>query len=45
MWFVTNDDGDLIGHDMTETEAKLLADSMRQEEPNAGWEALNDDEE
>ena len=25
-WFVANDNGDIIGHDMSETSAKLLAD-------------------
>ena len=28
-WFVANDNGDIIGHDMSETEAKLLASEMK----------------
>lgn len=28
-WFVANDNGDIIGHDMSETAAKLLASEMK----------------
>ena len=43
-WFVANDDGDIIGHDMGESEAKNLAAEMQEKEPSAEWEALNSDE-
>ena len=43
-WFVANDNGDIIGHDMSETSSKLLASEMQAKEPEAGWEAMNDDE-
>ena len=43
-WFVANDNGEVIGHDLSETKAKLLASEMQAKEPDAGWEALNDDE-
>ena len=44
-WFVANDNGDIIGHDMSETAAKLLASEMQAKEPEAGWEAMNGDNE
>lgn len=44
-WFVANDDGDVIGHDMSEAKAKALAAEMQEKEPEAGWEALNGDDE
>ena len=44
-WFAANDNGDIIGHDMTETAAKLLAAEMQAKEPEAGWEAMNCDDE
>lgn len=44
-WFVANDNGDIIGHDMSETAAKLLASEMQTKEPEAGWEALYGDDE
>ena len=44
-WFVANDNGDIIGHDMSETSAKLLASEMQTKEPEAGWEAMNGDDE
>ena len=44
-WFVANDNGDIIGHDMSETSAKLLASEMQAKEPEAGWEALCGDDE
>ena len=40
-WFVANDNGDIIGHDMGEAKAKALAAEMQEEEPDAGWEAMN----
>lgn len=40
-WFVANDNGDVIGHDMEESKAKVLAEEMNEQEPDAGWEALN----
>ena len=39
-WFVANDKGDIIGHDMTEVKAKALAEEMKEKEPEEGWEAL-----
>ena len=44
-WFVANDDGDIIGHDMCEAKAKALAAEMQEKEPDAGWEAMNGDDE
>lgn len=44
-WFVANDDGELIGHDMSEIAAKSLASEMQEKEPDAGWEALCGDDE
>jgi len=41
-WFVANDNGDIIGHDMEEAKAKALAEEMNEKEPDAGWEALNE---
>ena len=40
-----NDDGDIIGHDMGEAKAKALAKEMQEKEPDAGWEAMNGDDE
>ena len=40
-WFVANDNGDVIGHDMEEVKARTLAEEMNEKEPDAGWEALN----
>jgi hypothetical protein len=40
-WFVTNYNGELIGHDMSETAAKMLASQMQDEEPDQEWEAMN----
>lgn len=42
-WFVANDNGDIIGHDMGEAKAKALAAEMQEQEPDAGWEAMNGD--
>lgn len=44
-WFVANDNGDIVGHDMSEMKAKDLASQLQEKEPNEGWEALNSDEE
>lgn len=44
-WFVANDNGELIGHDMGEAKAKALAEEMQEKEPDAGWEAMNGDDE
>ncbi len=43
-WFVANDEGEIIGHDMSEAKAKALAEEMQEKEPDAGWEALSGDE-
>ena len=43
--FVANDDGDIIGHDMYEANTKALAAEMQEKEPDAGWEAMNGDDE
>ena len=40
-WFVANDNGDVIGHDMSKAEAEALASRLQSEEPEANWEALN----
>ena len=40
-WFVANDDGELIGHDMSEVAARALAAEMQDKEPDANWEAMN----
>ena len=40
-WFVANDNADVIGHDMEEAKAKALAAEMQEQEPEAGWEALD----
>ena len=40
-WFVANDDGDIIGHDMTQKEAEILAQEMQEKDPASNWEALN----
>ena len=42
-WFVANDNGDIIGHDMGEAKAKALEAEMQEKEPDAGWEAMNGD--
>lgn len=44
-WFVANDNGEIIAHDLDEAKAKAIAEEMREKEPNAGWEALNGDDE
>lgn len=44
-WFVANNNGELVGHDLSETHAKILAEEMAAKEPNAGWEAMCGDEE
>lgn len=43
-WFVANDNGDVAGHDMDEAKAKDLASQLNEKEPEAGWEALNPEE-
>lgn len=43
-WFVANDNGDLIGHDMCKADAITLAEEMQEKEPDAGWEAMEDDD-
>lgn len=35
-WFVVNDEGEIIGHDMSEAKAKALAEEMQEREPDAG---------
>lgn len=40
-WFVADDNGNIIGHDMEEAKAKALAAEMQEQEPSAGWEAMN----
>ena len=44
-WFVANDNGELIGPAMCEAKAKALAAEMQEKEPDAGWEAMNGDDE
>ena len=40
-WFVANDNGDIIGHDLSKVHAMALALTMIYEEPDAGWEAFD----
>jgi hypothetical protein len=40
-WNVVNDNGDVTGHDLSRIKAQFLAAEMRDEEPDAGWEAVN----
>ena len=40
-WFVANDNGDIIAHDMGEAKAKALAAEMQEKELDASWEAMN----
>ena len=40
-WFVENDNGDIIGHDMGEAKAKALVAEMQEKELDASWEAMN----
>jgi hypothetical protein len=42
-WFVANDKGELIAHDISESIAKTVASDMQEKEPDAGWEALKND--
>ena len=39
-WCVANYKGEIIGHDMSESKAKLLAEEMHEKEPDMEWEAL-----
>lgn len=39
-YFVANDNGDIIAHDIDKTKAEIIASEMAEKEPNAGWEAL-----
>lgn len=41
-WCVVNDDGDLAGYKMSKIHAEILANQLQEKEPNAGWEALED---
>lgn len=43
-WFVANDDGDLVAHDVSESTAKSVASDMQDKEPDAGWEALENND-
>ena len=45
IYFVANDDGDIIGHDMCEAKAKALAAEMQEKEPDASREAMNGEDE
>ncbi len=40
-WFVSDYNGNLAGHDMSEMAALMLAEQMRDKEPDQEWEALN----
>ena len=44
-WYVVNDNGYVIGHDLSEMKAKLLAFELQSEEPDQGWEAFNSNDE
>ena len=39
-WYVANCKGALVGHDMTEANAKILADEWDEKEPGREWAAL-----
>lgn len=39
-WYVANCNGILVGHDMSEANAKILADEMDDNEPGMEWAAL-----
>jgi len=39
-WYVVNNDGDVVGHDLDEARAKELAAIKQANEPDAEWEAL-----
>jgi DNA-binding transcriptional regulator YiaG len=43
-WFVANNAGDLAGHDMEQKSAESCAARMAEQEPDAGWEALSEDD-
>lgn len=43
-WFVVNDYGEVAAHDIGEIKAKTIASVMQEEDPDAGWEAINGDE-
>ena len=42
-WFVADDNGHIIGHDMSEGKARDIASYMAEIEPDEGWEALEDE--
>jgi hypothetical protein len=42
-WFVADNSGNLAGHDLNELAAQDIAAKMSAEEPNAGWEALEEE--
>jgi hypothetical protein len=42
-WSVVDDNGDVVGHDMSRNHALTLAAEMRDKEPGAGWEAVEGD--
>jgi prophage antirepressor-like protein len=44
-WFIANDKGDVLGHDLDEYTAKTIAQEKQEQEPNEGWEALNSEKE
>lgn len=39
-WFVANNEGEVVGHDMDKTHAEALAEEMNAKEPDAEWEAM-----
>lgn len=43
-WYVVDDSGNVLGHDMSELPAKNLASEMAKRDPEAGWEALDADD-
>jgi hypothetical protein len=43
-YFVANDNGEIAGHDMDYATAQECLASMIEQEPEAGWELLSDEE-
>jgi hypothetical protein len=44
-YFVANDDGHIIGHDLDKWSADCLCAQMIQDDPAAGWEVMEDNNE
>lgn len=42
-WFVANNEGEVVGHDMDKAHAEALAKEMSAKEPDAEWEAKSEE--